>query len=187
MDDEEYVRLAVGKVDLTRTMKLAEGIKIDAHQIKIHGKYNDNPIMHDIARITLEKPIEKYTVHPLPVVGKDHILNNFKLEILTLYGYAQKQFPHHLRRCEVKYISGKTAKEEFYMNDSQFNEKHLMGTWPTDGSTNLAHSFFGDSGSPVLNKDKHVVAMLVGGDNEKPDWIEPITINYDFIHGISDE
>lgn len=59
---------------------------------------------------------------------------------------------------------------------------HTICTWPVNGGTNYEHSYGGDSGGPIFDQNNHIVAILLGGDPEEPDVMEPSAQQHDFIH-----
>ncbi|XP_055309987.1 uncharacterized protein LOC129573497 [Sitodiplosis mosellana] len=173
-----YVYVVAGtKVALDEKQKNL--IKVEKENLAYHPLYNESIVgAFDIAKITLEKPLEfSETVGSIKLVDKDYKLNNSS-EMVTVYGYGVLNLPMILRRCDANYISDVKRANTFNPVQTLY---FTTGDTTKDGEIITA----GDSGGPVVSKTNgKIVGITVGinGTTSGRGMFLPITLFLDFIH-----
>ncbi|XP_055307358.1 coagulation factor IX-like, partial [Sitodiplosis mosellana] len=172
-----YIYVVAGtKVALEKNL-----IKVEKGRFAYHPLYNESIVGgFDIAKITLEKPLEfSDTVGSIKLVDKDYKLNNSS-EVVTVYGYGvlNNIGPKILRRCDANYISDVERANTFNPVQALY---FTTGDSTKDGEIITA----GDSGGPVVSKTNgKIVGIAVGinGTIGGRGMFLPITLFLDFIH-----
>ncbi|XP_055301533.1 uncharacterized protein LOC129568043 [Sitodiplosis mosellana] len=172
-----YIYVVAGtKVALEKNL-----IKVEKERIAYHPHYNESIVgAFDIAKITLEKPLEfSDTVGSIKLVDKDYKLNNSS-EVVTVYGYGvlNNIGPKTLRRCDAKYISDVKRADTFNPVQAVY---FTTGDSTKDGEIITP----GDSGGPVVSKTNGKIVGITMGINGTTDGrgvFLPITSFLDFIH-----
>ncbi|XP_055324764.1 uncharacterized protein LOC129579120 [Sitodiplosis mosellana] len=171
-----YIYVVVGtKVALEKNL-----IKVEKVRFAYHPLYNESIVgAFDIAKITLEKPLEfSDTVGSIRVVDKDYKLNNSS-EVVTVYGYGVLNSigPLKLRRCDAKYISDVNRADTFNPVQTLY---FTTGDSKKDGEIITP----GDSGGPVVSKTNGKIVGIttsINGTTGGRGMFLPITLFLDFI------
>ncbi|XP_055307201.1 uncharacterized protein LOC129571424 [Sitodiplosis mosellana] len=172
-----YIYVVAGtKVALEKNL-----IKVEKGRFAYHPHYNESIFgAFDIAKITLEKPLEfSDTVGSIKLVDKDYKLNNSS-EVVTVYGYGvlNNIRPITLRRCDAKYIFDVKRANIFNPFQTLY---FTTGDSTKDGEIITA----GDSGGPVVSKTNGKIVgitMGISGTTGGRGMFLPITLFLDFIH-----
>ncbi|XP_055310179.1 uncharacterized protein LOC129573559 [Sitodiplosis mosellana] len=149
-------------------------IKVTKDQIEIHQKYALSGFAFDVAKITLEEPLEfNDNVGSIDLVDKDYIMND-PSEMVTVYGEMILSGTIRTRRYDTKYLDGAICKPKL---DAPFGANHLM-CYTLDGSMGTPSTF----GGPMISKmNNKLVGMTIIGLPDKPVIFQPIAPLLDWI------
>ncbi|XP_055316123.1 coagulation factor X-like [Sitodiplosis mosellana] len=164
-----YVYVIVNKLSRNATR-----LKVTEDQIEIHEKYTFSGFAFNIAKITLEEPLEfNDNVGSIDLVDKDYKMND-PSEMVTVYGNMVLDGIKRTRRYDTKYLDGAKCKPKV---NRVFDAKHLM-CYTSDESMGALSTF----GGPMISKKNNkLVGMTI---NRLPDQLvifQPIAPLLDWI------
>ncbi|XP_055307611.1 uncharacterized protein LOC129571785, partial [Sitodiplosis mosellana] len=164
-----YVYVTVNKLSRNATQ-----LKVTEDQIEIHEKYSLSGFAFDIAKITLEEPLEfNDNVGSIDLVDKDYKMND-PSEMVTVYGDVISDGTMRTRRYDTKYLDGAICKP---ILGAAFDANHLM-CYTLDGSMGTPSVF----GGPMISKKNNkLVGMTTCHSRDKPVVFQPIAPLLDWI------
>ncbi|XP_055327096.1 uncharacterized protein LOC129580569 [Sitodiplosis mosellana] len=180
-----YVYLTVNKLSRNATK-----LKVTKDQIEIHEKCALSRFAFNVAKITLEEPLEfNDNVGSIDLVDRDYKMND-PSEIVTVYGDMVLDGTVRTRRFDTKYLDGAKCKPKL---GAAFDANHLM-CYTSDGSMETS-STFGPIGGPMISKKNnklvgmtifHLVGELVVFQPIAPllDWIRKPKVRRNQIRSI---
>ncbi|XP_055307231.1 uncharacterized protein LOC129571462 [Sitodiplosis mosellana] len=164
-----YVYVTVNKLSRNATE-----LKVTKDQIEIHEEYSLSGLAFDIAKITLEEPLEfNDNVGSIDLVDKGYKMND-PYEMVTVYGDMLLDGTMITRRYDTKYLDGAICKPNF---GAVFDANHLM-CYTLDESMGTPFAY----GGPMISKKNNkLVGMTLFRLSGKPVIFQPIAPLLDWI------
>ncbi|XP_055307127.1 coagulation factor X-like [Sitodiplosis mosellana] len=164
-----YVYVTVNKLSRNATK-----LKVTEDQIEIHEKYLLSGYTFNVAKITLEEPLEfNDNVGSIDLVDKDYKMND-PSEMVTVYGNVVLDGAMRTRRYDTKYLDGAICKPKVH---PVFDANHLM-CYTLDESMGTPVTF----GGPMISKKNNkLVGMTLIRLPDQPVIFQPIAPLLDWI------